>query len=293
MNYIPAKTLITRTKNSYWFGTDYNMNIYKGCCHGCIYCDSRSDCYGIDNFDTVRAKDNSSLLLQKELKSKIRTGVIGTGAMSDPYNPFEEKYELTRNALKIIDNNGFGIAIATKSSLICRDIDILQKISKHSPVICKITITTFDDNLSSKIEQNVNPSSKRFEAIDKLSSAGLYSGILLMPILPYINDNEENIINIVRKAHECGAKFIFPSFGVTLRSNQRNYYFKKLDESFPSIKSKYISQYKNSYACGSPNAKRLYHSFKNECEKLGLLYKMNDIISDYKSKYIIEQISLF
>lgn len=293
MNYIPAKTLLTRTKDSSWFGTDYTMNIYKGCCHGCIYCDSRSDCYGVDNFDTVRAKENSSIILQRELRHKIKTGVIFTGSMSDPYNPFEKKYELTRNALSLMNNYGFGVAIATKSSLICRDIDILQRIKEHSPLICKITITTFDNSLSSQIEQNVNPSSERFKAIDKLSQAGIYSGILLMPILPFINDNKENIINIVHKAKECGAKFVFPAFGVTLRNNQREYFFKKLDESFPNIKFKYINHYKNSYACGSPNANNLYYSFKNECEKLGILYKMNDIISDYKSKYVPKQISLF
>lgn len=293
MNYIHAKSLLTRTRDSYWFGTDYTMNIYKGCCHGCIYCDSRSDCYGIDNFDLVRAKENSSNLLEKELIHKIKTGVIGTGAMSDPYNYFEKKYKLTRNALSIINKYGFGVAIATKSSLICRDIHILQKIKEHSPVICKITITTFDDNLCSKIEQNVNLSSERFEAINKLSQCGIYSGILLMPVLPFINDNKENIINIVHKANECGAKFIFPSFGVTLRNNQRYHFFKKLDELFPNIKNKYISQYRTSYACGSPNAKQLYYSFKNECEKFGILYKMNDIIQDYKSPYITEQISLF
>ena len=197
------------------------MNIYKGCCHGCIYCDSRSDCYGIEDFDRVRIKENSINLIEKDLKSKRKKGIVATGAMSDPYNPFEEKFLLTRKALELIDKYNYGAAIATKSDLIIRDIDVLKRIKEHSPVLCKITITTADDELSKKIEPNVCLSSERFKAIKKLSDEGIYTGILLMPILPFINDTEENIISIVRKAKENGAKFVYPAFGVTLRSNQR------------------------------------------------------------------------
>lgn len=294
MDFIPAKSIISgyREKNN-WFGTNYNMNIYKGCCHGCIYCDSRSECYGIDNFDIVRAKENSLEMIRRELKSKRKKGVIGTGAMSDPYNPFEKKFSLTRNALESIDNSGFGVAIATKSDLITRDIDILKRIKEHSPVLCKITITTADDELCKIIEPNVVVTSKRFEAIKKLSDEGIYTGILLMPILPFINDTEENIISIVRLAKENGARFIYPAFGVTLKSNQRDYFVKMLDKYFPEVKDKYIKIFGNDYMCSSPNARKLYNIFSNECKRLGILYKMNDIIVDYKKGYYNEQISLF
>lgn len=294
MELIPAKSIISGYReNNNWFGTNYNMNIYKGCCHGCIYCDSRSDCYGIDNFDIVRAKENSLEIIRRELKSKRKKGVIGTGAMSDPYNPFEKKFSLTGTALESIDSNGFGVAIATKSDLIVRDIDILKRIKNHSPVLCKITITTADDELCKIIEPNVVVTSKRFQAIKKLSQEGIYTGILLMPILPFINDTEENIINIVRLAKENGTKFIFPAFGVTLRSNQRDYFFKMLDKSFPGIKEKYIKTFGNNYVCNSPNARKLYNTFAKECKRLGLLYKMNDIINGYKEGYNNEQLSLF
>ncbi|GAA0084605.1 radical SAM protein [Clostridium sp. CTA-7] len=294
MDYIPAKSIISGYReNNNWFGFNYNMNIYKGCSHGCIYCDSRSECYGIDNFDIVRIKENALDTIRKELKSKRKKGVVATGAMSDPYNPFENKFLLTRNALEIINGNGFGVAIATKSDLITRDIDILQSIKKHSPILCKITITTADDELCKRIEPNVVVTSKRFEAIRKLSNAGIYTGILLMPILPFINDTEENIINIVRMAKENGAKFIYPAFGVTLRANQRNYFFDRLDESFPNIKEKYIKNFGNEYMCASLKAKKLYKIFVNECNKLGLLYKMSDIIYSYKKEYNNEQLSLF
>ena len=227
MEFIPTKTIISSSynENPNWFGINYNMNIYKGCCHGCIYCDSRSSCYQIIDFDRVRIKENSIDIIRKELQSKRRKGVVGTGAMSDPYNPFEEKYELTRQALKLIDEYRFGIGIATKSDLIIRDIDILKKIQSHSPVIVKMTITTFDDELCKKIERNVCTSNKRFKAVKKLSDNNIYTGILLMPLLPFINDNEENIKNIIKKAYECGAKFVFSyGLGVTLRKNQREYY---------------------------------------------------------------------
>jgi DNA repair photolyase len=294
MELVQAKTIVSGygEQNS-WFGNNYNMNIYKGCCHGCIYCDSRSECYRIDNFDTVRAKRDALALINKELKSKKRKGVVGTGAMSDPYNPFEEKYCLTRSALELINVHGFGVSIATKSSLITRDIDILKKIKNHSPVLAKITITTCDDELCKRIEPNVGEASKRFEAIKQLSDNGIFSGILLMPVLPFLEDNEENIAGIIKGAHESGAKFIYPAFGVTLRQNQRDWYYKKLDENFPGIKQKYLEQFKNDYECRSPKAKELWKLFKSECDKFGILYKMNDIINGYKKGYEENQISMF
>ncbi|MDU5111990.1 MAG: radical SAM protein [Clostridium sp.] len=294
MNYIPAKSIISNYKeNNEWFGGNYNMNIYKGCCHGCIYCDSRSDCYGIEDFDRVRVKENSINLIEKDLKSKRKKGVVSTGAMSDPYNPFEKKFLLTRKALELIDKYNYGAAIDTKSDLITRDIDVLKRIKEHSPVLCKITITTADDELSKKIEPNVSLSSERFKAIKELSDAGIYTGILLMPILPFINDTEENIISIVRKAKENGAKFIYPAFGVTLRSNQRMHFFDKLDKEFPGIKERYIREFQNNYMCSSPKGRELYKIFTEECRKLGIIYKMKDIIEDYKKLYKNEQISLF
>ena len=294
MEFITAKTIISGyAEHNTWFGNNYNMNIYKGCCHGCIYCDSRSECYRIDNFDIVRAKKDALALINKELKSKKRTGVIGTGAMSDPYNPFEKEYSLTRGALELINIHGFGVSIATKSSLITRDIDILKKIKSHSPVLVKITITTCDDELCKKIEPNVGVASKRFSAIKELSDNGIFAGILLMPVLPFLEDNEDNISGIVNLAHENGAKFIYPAFGVTLRQNQRDWYYKKLDENFPGIKQKYLQQFKNDYECRSPKAKELWNVFKRECDKFGILYKMQDIIDAYKKGYEDNQISMF
>lgn len=294
MEFIPAKTIISgyAARNA-WFGVNYNMNIYKGCCHGCIYCDSRSECYRIENFDKVRAKENSLALIARELKAKRRTGVVGTGAMSDPYNPFEKEYRLTRGALELINAYHFGIAIATKSELITRDIDILKKIKSHSPVLLKITITTADDMLCQKIEPNVTATSGRFSAIKELSGNGIFTGVLLMPVLPFLEDNEENISAIIHLAYENGAKFIYPAFGVTLRQNQRDWYYKKLDEHFPSLKQKYINQFGNAYECRSSKAKALWQLFKKECDRLGILYKMEDIINGYKQGYGDNQLSLF
>jgi DNA repair photolyase len=293
MEFIPAKSMIYKNKDTSWFGIDYTMNIYKGCCHGCIYCDSRSDCYGIDNFDTVRAKDNAPIMIRNELKNKRNTGVIGTGSMSDPYNPFERKYRLTRSALEFIHANKFGVAIATKSDLITRDIDILTRIKQHSPVLAKITITSCDDDLCKLIEPHVAVSSKRFAAIEQLASQDIFTGILLMPVLPFIEDNEENIKGIIHLAKESGAKFIYAAFGMTLRQNQREWYFNKLDQHFPHLKQKYIQQYGNAYECRSPHANELWQMFSRECERLGILYRMNDIIHAYRHNYQDQQLSLF
>lgn len=294
MRYIPAKAIISDyTANNIWFGCNYNMNIYKGCHHGCIYCDSRSECYRVENFDEVRAKENALVLIERDLKSKRRTGVIGTGAMSDPYNRFEENYRLTRGALELVNTYRFGIAIATKSSLVARDTDILEKISSHSPVLVKITVTTCDDSLCKKVEPNAPLSSERFAAIKELSSRGIFTGILLMPVLPFIEDEPENVSGIIERAARSGAKFIYPAFGVTLRQNQRDYFFGKLDEAFPGVKQQYIRQYGNSYRCSSPRADELIDKFAGMCDDCGLLYKMDDIISAYKHGYENSQLSFF
>ena len=295
MNTIPAKTILTHISDHSYFGNDYIMNLYKGCCHGCIYCDSRSSCYQIENFDEVRAKENALPILEKELRSKIKTGVIATGSMSDPYNPCEEKYRLTRQALELVDRYHFGISIATKSSLITRDIDLLKRISKHSPVLCKITITTSEDALSKKLEPTVNPSSDRLQAIRDLTEAGIYAGILMTPVLPFLTDTEDNVKNLVHRAHEHGAKFIYALFGMTLRNGQREYYYSKLKEYFPGrdLVQQYTGRYGDTYECHSPEAKRLYSIFRSECERYGILYRMQDIIDSYKKSYVYEQFSLF
>lgn len=295
MEFIKVKTILTKVKNgSEWYDVDYNMNLYRGCSHGCIYCDSRSDCYHIDNFDIVKAKENMIQILETELAKKSLKGVIGIGAMSDTYNPMEIQYQQTREALKLISKYGFGVSIDTKSNLILRDIDLLKNINQNNNVIIKFTITTPDDKLSKIIEPNVCVSSKRLETIKKLSESDIFTGIMMNPVLPFITDKEEDIKKLVKLANEYGAKFIHTYMGMTLRENQRAYYFDKLDDSFSGLKEEYIKKYGDRYNCLVPNYKYLYKVFADECDKYGILYKMNDIINAYKKKRTSEeQISLF
>lgn len=283
MKFITAKTIITKVKyGNEWYGIDYNMNLYRGCSHRCIYCDSRSNCYHIDNFDIVRGKENALYVLEQELYKKRKKGVIGIGSMSDTYNPLEKEYEQTRGALKLISKYGFGVSIDTKSDLILRDIDLLKEINSNNNVIVKFTITTPYDELSKIIEPNVCASSERLQAIKKLSDSGIFVGIMMNPVLPFITDNEEDIKELVKLAYENGAKFIHTYMGMTLRENQRDYYFDKLDEHFIGLKEKYIKYYGDRYNCVVLNAKRLYKIFIDECNKYGILYNMNDIIKAYK-----------
>lgn len=294
MEFIKTKTILNKVNHGgYWFGIDYNMNLYKGCSHGCIYCDSRSQCYHIDHFDKVRSKENALNILEMEMMRKRNKGVIGIGAMSDTYNSFEEKYKITRKALKLIEKYNFGVSIDTKSDLILRDIDILRQINEKNNVIVKITITTVHDALAKIIEPNVCVSSKRFLAVKQLSDNGLFVGILMMPLLPFITDKEEDIIQFVRLAYKAGAKFIYAHMGVTLRDIQRDYYYEKLDQNFTGLKQKYIKAYGERYECLVLNHKRLYKTFKRECDKYNILYKMEDIIKVYKQTKTNEQLSLF
>lgn len=295
MEYIPAKTIVTKTKGDGWFGIDYNMNIYRGCCHGCIYCDSRSDCYQIKDFDTVKAKENALQIIRDDLRRKVRTGVVGTGAMSDPYNPFERELLLTRHALELVDAFGFGAAIATKSTLLLRDMDILEGIREHSPVLCKVTITTVDDALAKKVEPGAPSSTERFAMLEQLAGRGIFAGILLMPVLPWLEDGEENVLAVVKRAHEAGVRFIYAAFGMTLRNNQREWYFDQLERLFPGqgLAERYIRQYGNRYKCTSPRAAALWKRFAAECERYGILYQMKDIIYAYRRGYEITQLNLF
>lgn len=295
MEFISAKTILTKVKyGNEWYGIDYNMSLYRGCPHRCIYCDSRSNCYHIDNFDIVRGKENALYILEQELSKKKEKGVIGIGSMSDTYNPLEKEYEQTRDALKLISKYGFGVFIYTKSDLILRDLDLLKEINSKNNVIIKFTITTPDDELSKIIEPNVCVSSKRLQAVKTLSENGIFVGIMMNPVLPFITDKEEDIKELVRLAYENGAKFIHTYMGMTLRENQRDYYFNKLGEHFLGLKEKYIKYYGDSYNCRVLNAKRLYIVFTNECNKYGILYNMNDIIKAYKKEFKSnEQLKLF
>lgn len=294
MEYVKAKTLVSTNNapdNGMWFSFDYNMNIYRGCPHGCIYCDSRSECYHIEDFDRVRAKENAVEKIKSELSKKRRKGIIATGAMSDPYNPFEKKLELTRNALKAIEQYEFGVAIYTKSDLIVRDIDILKSINEYMPVLCCVTITTADDELGKIIEPHAKLSSERFAAIKKLSEAGIFTGVLMTPMLPFITDTVENVERIADLAKENNASFIYSMPGVTLRDNQRRYFYSKLDELFPGVKNKYISAYGIKYYCDSPDSRELQRVFRAKCRDNSLLYKMRDIVAGYKTDKKQKQIS--
>ena len=294
MDFIKAKTILTKVKyGSTWYGVDYNMNLYRGCPHGCIYCDSRSNCYHIDKFDIPSGKENALNILEKEL-IKNKRGVVGIGSMSDTYNPLELKYEQTRGALKLINKYKYGVSIDTKSDLILRDLDLLKDINKNNNVIIKVTITTPNDELSKIIEPNVCVSSKRFKMIKTLSDNGIFVGIMMNPVLPFITDKEEDIKKLVKLAYLNGAKFIQTYMGMTLRENQRDYYYEQLDKKFKGLKDKYNKYYGNRYNCPVPNYKSLYEIFKKECYKYGILYDMNDIIKSYKKEIKEnEQISLF
>ena len=295
MEFIKTKTILSKEKyGDSWYGIDYKMNLYRGCSHGCIYCDSRSNCYHIDNFDVPKGKENALVIIENELSKKRNHGVVGIGSMSDTYNPLEKKYEQTRGALKLLSKYNYGVSIDTKSDLILRDLDLLKEINSKNNVIIKFTITTPRDELSKIIEPHVCVSSKRFEAIKALSKEGIFVGIMMNPVLPFITDSEEDIKKLVRLACESGAKFIQTYMGMTLRENQRDYYYEELNKNFKGLKDKYIRYYGERYNCPVPNYKKLYKVFTEECDKYGILYNMRDIIKAYKKDIkTSEQMTLF
>ena len=269
---ILAKAMLSRVSGiDTYFGLDYGMNLYRGCQHHCIYCDSRSECYGNDRFDEdVLVKANAIEVLERELASKRRKGVIGTGSMNDPYMPLEKEVGLTRAALEAIARYGFGVHVVTKSDLVLRDIPILQRIGRSSPAAVSLTLTTIDDDLAGRIEPGAPPTSARLRALAELSKAGVETRVALMPVLPFIADMRDNVTALGAAARRCGVQTIVPWFGMSLRNRQRAYYYRKLDEIFPGTRARYEAAYGDRYLCPSPNEAALRAEFAEQCRRLGI-----------------------
>ncbi|HBH94376.1 MAG TPA: radical SAM protein [Ruminococcaceae bacterium] len=282
MHFVQAKSLLSQK---------CGMNIYRGCTHGCIYCDSRSECYQMKHdFEDIEVKENAPILLERELKRKRHTCMIGTGAMCDPYMHCEEKLCLTRKCLEIINKYGFGVSVQTKSDRILRDCELLAEINGRSKAVVNVTVTTLDDKLCGIIEPEVCPSSRRFEVLDKFRRLGVPTIVWLTPILPFINDTEENIRGIAEQCARCGVKGIvtFGGFGLTLRRGDREYFYKCLDKDFPGIKEKYIKRYGLDYELPSDNNKRLMYIFTELCGKYGI---MTDTDKIFRYIFDFEEVS--
>jgi DNA repair photolyase len=267
---ITAKVILNTVKQpDDWFGLKYNMNLYRGCQHQCIYCDSRSECYQIENFSDVLVKASSIGLLRNELSRKRVKGTIGTGSMNDPYMPLEAQRNLTGQALQVIAEFRFPVHIITKSDLVLRDLNTLCEINQVYAAVT-FTITTADDILGKKIEPGAPRVSARFQAMQILAEHGILTGVTLMPVLPFLEDNVENIRQIVTRAHDSGASYIIPSFGMTLRDRQRDYYFQKLDLLFPGLRRKYEKEFGYQYRVSVNNADKLEKEFRTLCDHFGI-----------------------
>ena len=273
------------------------MNIYRGCLHGCIYCDSRSLCYQMNHkFEDIEVKANAVGLFENTLRRKRNKCMIGTGAMSDPYMPIEEKLGNMRKCLEVIERYGFGVTMITKSTKVLRDLDLLKKINEKSKCVVQMTLTTYDEDLCRIVEPNVETTYERFRALEILRDNGIPTVVWLCPILPFINDTEENIRGILDYCVRAKVKGIINfDMGVTLRDGNREYFYKKLDEHFPGLKEKYIRMYGNSYQLSSPNSRQLNMIYKSECIKNGIMCDVNECfeyLNKYEDKYGGEQISL-
>ena len=269
MHFVDAKGILTGS------GGRYGMNIYRGCSHGCIYCDSRSRCYQFTHaFEDIEVKQNAPELLEKALKSKKRRCMIGTGAMSDPYMHCEEELRLTRKCLEIIRQYGFGAAIQTKSDRILRDIDLLDAINRTAKCVVQMTLTTYDDDLCRILEPNVCNTRRRIEVLEEMQKRGIPTVVWMTPILPFINDTEENITSFLNDCVRVGVKGVIDfGMGLTLREGDREYFYAALDRHFPGLKQQYIRRYGNAYVLPSPKAGELMEIFRRRCRE-------NDILSD-------------
>lgn len=267
MHYVEAKGILTNS------GGHVGMNIYRGCSHGCIYCDSRSTCYHFTHpFEDIEVKRNAPELLEAALRSKRKKCMIGTGSMSDPYMHCEEQLRLTRRCLEIILKYGFGVAVQTKSDRILQDIDLLDEINRKTKCVVQVTLTTYDDELCRIIEPNVCNTKRRIEVLEEMQRRGIPTIVWLSPILPFINDTEENIGKILDDCVRTGVKGIICfGMGLTLREGDREYYYAALDKYFPGMKRKYIERYGNAYELPSPENDLLMRMFISVCRKNDIL----------------------
>lgn len=272
------------------------MNVYRGCQHGCIYCDSRSVCYGFTHpFEDVEIKINAPQLLESALRKKRKKCMIGTGAMSDPYMPLENSYKITHQCLSIIDKYGFGVTVLTKSSRVLNDLDLLKSINNKAKAVVQMTLTTFNEELCKILEPNVSTTKERFETLMTLKENGIPTVVWLCPILPFINDSEENLRGILDYCIQANVKGIICfGMGVTLREGDREYFYKALDHFFPGLKQKYMKTYGNSYTCSSPNHTKLMKLFHDTCEKHHIMHDVEECFN-YLNEFpeSFEQISLF
>lgn len=275
MHYVRAKGILSAQNG---------MNLYRGCQHGCIYCDSRSRCYQMDHlFEDIEVKENAIELLERALRGKRHPCMIGTGAMSDPYIPLEMELGMTRKALEVIEKYGFGVAIQTKSDRVLRDLELLGRINRRAKAVVQMTLTTFDDGLCRILEPNVCVTSRRIEVLKQFRDEGIPTVVWFCPILPFINDTPENILGILDVCAEAGVKGVINfGMGLTLREGNREYFYAKLDRYFPGLKQEYISAYANAYELPSPRHQELMELFHASCEKYGIWHD-NDRIFSYLS----------
>ncbi len=289
MHYKEVKAILTPQNG---------MNLYRGCTHGCIYCDSRSKCYRMDHdFEDIEVKLRAADLLENTLKKKRNKGMISTGSMTDPYVPIEAELKITRKCLNIIDRFDFGVVIQTKSNLIMRDIDILESIHKKTKCIVAMTLTTCDEELCKKIEPNVCTTKERVEVLIEMKKRGIPTIVWLDPFLPFINDTEENLRGLMNYCIEAGVYGIMNfGIGLTLREGNREYFYKQLDRLFPGMKERYIETYGDAYEVTSPDNDRLMKIFKEICEENHIVYDKEELfryMREYKNKQMGTQMSLF
>lgn len=274
------------------------INIYRGCTHGCIYCDSRSACYQMDHaFEDVAVKVNAPELLEDALRRRRRRCMIGTGSMCDPYLPLERETRLTRRCLEVIDRQGFGVSLLTKSDLVLRDLDLLRRINQTAKAVVCTTFTTFDEDLCRVLEPRVCTTRRRFETLKACREAGVHTGVWLCPILPFLNDTEENLRGLLEYCFAAGVEAIVNfGMGVTLREGDREYFYAQLDRHFPGMKERYIRAFGNRYECLSPNAPRLERIFREECRKRGVLWEAEAAMGwlmEFEDRQAGQQLDLF
>jgi len=289
MHYVDVKGILS-PKNG--------VNLYRGCQHGCIYCDSRSSCYQMNHdFEDIEVKENSLILLENALQGKKKKAMIGMGSMTDPYIPLEENLRYTRRAMEIVNRYGFGFTAITKSSRVMRDIDVFKEINQKAKAVLQMTLTTYDDELCKIIEPGVSVTSRRFEVLKSFQGEGIPTVVWLCPILPYINDTEENIKGILEYCIEAGVKGVICfGMGLTLREGNREYFYKKLSEHFPELPARYAKEFRNSYVLDSPNNNKLMKIFHETCEKHGIMHNNDEIfqyLSTFEDKISGQQLSFF
>ena len=291
------KTIINKLKYiDSWFWCRYTINPYSGCEHACVYCDARSEKYYLhpDLDNVVYVKTNVKQMLDKRLKNArtLLPDVVGLGGVCDAYQPAEAEYKNARNILEVLYKYKYPVFMVTKSTMVMRDLDLYSKMAEEYYSTITFTITSFDEEIVNFLEPHASPSKERIEALKDIKEKHpkIQTGVCFMPIVPYFEDSDENLEDVISQTKKANCDFILFAPGMSLRDSQAQFFIRKLkDSKYSNLLKKMLDLYKGEMHPNSDYVSKIHNKLVALCKQYELPCRAKRFIpNDYrKYNYII------